>query len=661
MNKRLLGIFGFIFWSLLVLGGYYYFHKPVTIAETAAPLSAMLNLLVAAALIALCGGLGRLLARAPGLNGLARMAFEAALGIGVAATLWLLLGVLGLYRTWLAWLLLMAGLFFLRNSVRDWFREWSDLRGWWRAAGRFEQILLAIGLLFALNQLWIALSPPIKYDALSYHLQLPRLYLAAGRLTFEPQLVYWGHPQIAEMLYTWAMSLASTTAAAAFGWMAGLLAVLGAASLASSFFPGSKQDRNAAAVFAALALLAAPTVREMLAWSYNDLFSALFGVAAFGAFYAWQSSGQRSWLYWLGLCVGFAVGTKFTAGVLALALYPALLLIPGRARPALKDWLISGLFALLAFAPWAVKNLVYTGNPVFPYFIPTLWYSAERLDMAHSLPEPIGWAQTLLAPLWLTWQGIDSAPGPGSDIGALLILFAIPGLFFYRRSREGKPLVFDFLLAWLIIALAGARIDHLRQTRLYFVLFVPLLGMAAGWGWAALKGIHAQGVRLGRVAGTLILLVLFLSLWQDTLRLAKNGAPQVLLGITSAEQYLEQNTGAYIDAMTRLEQLPSDKRVLMLWEARGLYAPVAATADPWIDRWRADLRDLGSGEAVLSAWRSQGYTHLLLFRYGLDLIRADDPILSPAEWKELDDLFASLPPAQPFPGGFYELYTLSTP
>jgi hypothetical protein len=658
MNKRFAFLLLFLAWALAILGGYYYFHKPLTVNEAAAPLQTVFHLATASLLVAFTGGLGRKLIRAEGLSGLARMATEAATGIGVTALAWLLLGLVGGYQPWLAWVLLAVGLLLLRRPIWAWLGEGRELLDLWRSAGTFERLLLVAAVVLALNHLWIALAPPIKYDALTYHLQLPRLYLAAGRLTFEPAIPYWGHPQVAEMLYTWAMSLGGLPAAGAFGWWVGILLVGGAAGLARWLYPGDETHKNSTAVLAAAALLAAPTVRDMLGWSYNDLFSGLFGLAAFACFYAWQSSGRRSWLAWVGLLVGFAVGTKFTAGILALTLYPVLLFLPGRQRPALRDWLVSGLLSLLAFSPWAIKNLVATGSPLFPYFFPTAGYSAMRLEMAHTLPESIGWFNTLLTPIWLTWQGIDSAPGPGSDIGILLLLFALPALLLFWRSPRTRPLLFAFVLTWLTVAVGGARIDHLRQTRLYFVVLLPVLGIAAGWGWAALKPVTVQGVRLARIAGALIVLVLTLTLWQDTLNTARSTAPQVLLGVESTDQYLDRHTGAYIDAMRRLDELPPESRVLMLWEARGLYAPLNATADPWIDRWRVDLRETGSAEGVLARWKAQGYTQIILFNTGLAFVREDDPILSQQEWAELDRLLDSLPDRLDFPGGFYSLYRI---
>src|SRR3990170_4171559 len=77
-----------------------------------------------------------------------------------------------------------------------------------------------------------ALAPPLAWDALVYHLELPRQYLSAGRIVFVESNLFVGFPQLAEMLYTWAMALRSGQTAAVLGWIVGLLALLGTAGAA---------------------------------------------------------------------------------------------------------------------------------------------------------------------------------------------------------------------------------------------------------------------------------------------------------------------------------------------------------------------------------------------------------------------------------------------
>src|SRR5512133_1720876 len=107
-----------------LLGGYYYYHKPINLEMIAPPLNAFLDLLFVLLFAGLAGGLGRRLMRAqlmrpqllrpqlmrpfplPPLEG---AAVQFALGAGILSLVWLVLGLLGLYHLLLAVLLLILG------------------------------------------------------------------------------------------------------------------------------------------------------------------------------------------------------------------------------------------------------------------------------------------------------------------------------------------------------------------------------------------------------------------------------------------------------------------------------------------------------------------------------------------------------------------------
>ena len=360
---------------------------------------------------------------------------------------------------------------------------------------------------------------------------------------------------------------------------------------------------------------------------------------------------------WAGVFTGMAVGTKYTAGIVALAIFSGIWIFKGMRKPTFALWLQSGLLALAIFLPWAAKNTIATANPLFPYLIPTSWYSAERLAAANLPPEQFTWLPQLALPVYLTWAGVDSAPGPSTDLGPLLILFAIPGLLAFRKDRKIQMLGFSLAIVWLVMSLAGSRFGHLQQPRLYFAL-LPALALLASWGWTAIQEITASGVRLSRVAGVIAALVIGLAVWQSTSYLLDTKAFPTTLGVQSRETYLEEQTGAYYIAMRNINDLPDNSRVLMLWEARGFYAPTNADLDPWIDRWRSAQHAAGSAEAVLAQWRAQGFTHLCVFTSGMEFMRESDAAVTLDGWHEYDRMIDSLPPPSQLAGDFYLLYDI---
>jgi len=640
-----------LLWGSAVLIGYYYVHKPVSLPLAAALGRALLDLFAALALTGLAGGAGRRLLPALELAPLERFAVQAALGWGLFGLLWLGLGLLGLYSSWTAWALLVIGWALLRRENLGWLNELQAVKRLWNRAGRFGKSLALGNLALVGGQLLFALAPPFKWDTLMYHLELPRRYLQAGRFLFLDGNPYWGHPQLGEMLYTWAVALRGWETAGALGWC--FVAVL----LLGVWGTTARRAGATSGCLAITALLVGLSFRGMLSWAYVDGLAALYGYAVLIALLSMLENRPRHWYRWAACFVGFALGIKLTAGILL----PIVMLAPilSRKQAASKWWLHlleAGAISLVVFLPWLLKNAVFTGNPLYPHIWQTDWMSQDRLAYYRGAGEALGW-QSVWLPMAVTWLGVEGSAGFSADIGPLLALFALPGLIAHRRARDARLVALWVLVGWVAIVVGGCYSRTLWQTRLYFILLPPV-ALAAGWGWETIRGIIVSGARLARVIGVLVVLVLTFSLWQDAVSLARLNPAAVLLGTRSPEQYLDDSLGWYAPAMRALHDLPHESRPLLLWEPRGLYAPPQTEADVWIDRWYVDRRTIGDPQAILEIWRAEGYTHLLVYSSGADFERQHRSELTSADWQALDDLLSCLSPPTDF-GGVYRLYSLS--
>lgn len=639
-----------LLWSSAVLIGYYYVHKPLSLQEASAFARVLIDLFAVAAFSGLAGGIGRRLLPGQEFKPLERFAIQAALGWGVMGAFWLGLGVLRLFSSISAWLTLALGWGLLRRHCVRWFREAGYLLSLWKSTGRFGRSLaLGSGLLLA-GQLLFALAPPVKWDTLVYHFDLPMRYLQAGQFYFVQNNPFWGHPQLGEMLFTWAIALRGTETAAVLNWCITVLFLLGILGITRH------RAGNTGAWLAVTALTVSLSFRGMASWGYVDGLAALYGLGTLLLLLTpWEESDRKRPL-WLGILTGLAVGVKLTAGIL-LPIVILVLLVPkrkarNRSFASISLFLVS---VLLITAPWLLKNLIATGSPLYPHFFPTAWVDQVRQDFYSGGGTPLTW-NTLWLPLALTWQGVEGAEGYAADLGPLLILFGLPGLLSRWKQQEGQIVGLWLLSGWLVIGLGRLYAEYLGQTRLYFVL-LPAAGVAAGWGWQALKDITAAGVRLRRVLGIMILLALLLSLGQDLTWLVRANPAGVALGTRSRDQYLDDNLGWYAPAMRAVHQLSPHARTVLLWEPRGLYAPSEAQPDAWIDRWYIDRRQFGSPERILQAWQERGVTHLLLFEAGADFERQRRIEYEAADWLALDDLRSRLTPVDDF-GGVYSLYSL---
>lgn len=653
----LLALIGLL-WPAAVIVLYYLSHKPLT-PQMALDLSLIVWRLAAAViLIAIAGGIGLRLAPLPGLHPLARLSLQTGLGLGVLALGVLLVGAtLGLPR----WLLFAALVFLavlMHRSCLNWAKQFRALGDLWlesRRFGRLTAVLLAAGLLAGLA---MALAPPLKYDALAYHLTLPEAYLRLGRIEYLPWIATWGHPQTAEMLYTWMIALAGRSAAAALSWCFAPLTVLGLLGYLRQRIGLSPAWVGAAALLSGYTLMVSP------AWAYSDWLGLYFGFGCLVALDLWRQDGARGNLWLAGAFAGLAFSTKYTAGALALAGLVALGRHAWKRRSSFLSAAVHFCLAAAVFAlPWLLKNLIATGNPLYPFFFPAGAMTPARIANFQGTPPFGDWQDFFLLPVRATVIGLEGTEGYGVSLGPLLL--GLGGLAWIgtRRNTAARQTALQNAalvgLSGLLIWAAGNQLSgYLIQTRLFFSLF-PAFAVLSAFGFDSIQGLSLPRIRLERILAALVVLVLGLNTIEVIVNSLKQDAPRAAIGLVSEADYLKHNLGWYQPAMEAVNGLPQGSLVQLIYDPRSLYCQSVCLPDENIDRWLSAYAETSDFGQILAKWQQQGITHLLVYRSGVEfLLEANDPHHPRETLLALDAFLEELPAPQNF-GGVYELYRLT--
>ncbi|MBN2548625.1 MAG: hypothetical protein JXB15_05690 [Anaerolineales bacterium] len=664
-QNRVIQIGGWLafLWLVAIVASYYLTHKPFLPEFALSLAEAIWRILVVAILLISAGGVGRRICVLDSSSPAVRLSLQAGLGLGIFSLGTLLLGLIGglnLVVISLIWLAL-AGLF--RREWIAWIKDWRALPGNWRQGGGLERFIAACVVLIMGMTLVKALSPPIKFDALVYHLPLAHQYISAGRIAYIAENMYWGMPQTAEMLYSLAVMLAGDPAALLLGWSFGLLTLVGLLGFVS------ERLGLRAAWGSIAALLCGFTLADALSWGYVDWLTMLFGFGFMVMLDGWRREGGIFRMILAASFAGFALGTKYTAGVLLLSGLLAVFKYGanrGGWRSGLKTAGQFGVAAALVSAPWWVKNAFATGNPFYPFFFPSGAMDAYRLQLYQASGQGGSWPDLLLLPIRATFLGAEMAPGYSASLGPLLLGLSILAWLGWRNQDEDQRALVLFL-GWLfapvmiIWILAGQLAGFLLQSRLYFAAF-PVLAVLAGAGFANLNRFKSGGVRFGRLAAFLVGFVLILNLVEISLSTVRQGAFQVLFGLRTGEAYLADNLGWYTPAMQAVRNLPGGSRVMMLWEARSLDCLPVCEPDEILDRWLWERNGQGedslqSVDEIRQSWLDLGYTHVLYHRLGADFLRQNSNKYQPEDWQALDELLAGLPVVEPFSDA-YTLYLL---
>lgn len=644
-----------LIWLTTVISLYYVNHKPFEISFVLRLLTSAWQMSVSILVVLLGGGIGYIFMPDIEIHPLIRMVLQVAMGLGVIALTVFLIGWLFGLNSIMAWSMLVIGSLLLRKGIVNWSRSLAGLVAIWKVSSKTGKLIaIEVGAVL-LATLFIALAPPIRFDALVYHLALPELYLTTGKITYIPQNMFWGMPQSGEMLYTFVTAMAGIEAATTLGWLVAALALIGVLG-----FAAEKLSVQSGWV-AVASLLAGATLGRSISAGYIDWLALVFGLCTLVALDRWGKKGEFIWLVYAGLFSGLALGTKYTAGVILLS---GIGVIIWRTRHNLKQltknltiYVLPGIGISLA---WWVKNLITTGNPFYPFFYPSGSMDAFRLSHYHLPP----WGdifESVLLPLKATFNGVEGTPGYSTSIGPLILgLVPLVWLGWKNRTAEQqqtlKTSVIIGILGVLTWAIASRFSGYLIQSRLYFAFF-PALSVVAAGGYLSMVDLRWFGIRFGRIAGILILLVFSFSILQLYLEAVRQGAFITVVGLQTKEEYLDDNLGWYAPAMRAVRDLSEGSKVLMLWEPRSLYCLPRCFPDEILDRWLHERHLSGSNEEILNKWMKAGYTHLMLNQFGADFIRNTDHRYSSDDWQSLKSMLAFLPEPDNF-GDSYYLYPL---
>lgn len=446
------------------------------------------------------------------------------------------------------------------------------------------------------------------YDALGYHLQIAREWLDSGRILRLPHNAYSFLPLHVEGLYSALMAARGGPfeGMLACQWLHASFALAAAALLA--LWCRERTDSAGAGIWGALAFLLLPGTLIVGSLAYNEM-GMLFLFAC-----AWVLLSERQFML-AGALLGTAAGVKMTAVGMVAAPVALALFLPHEpnAAPRGRSAAILVVVATLLYAPFLVRNFLWTGNPIFPMATRVLgggnWseVQAARWSRAH---DPTG---TLVERfLRFVPDGIfDSRFDP---LWWLLVAVAIAGGIACARTRRGT------LQAVAMVGVQIAFWAGFTHTAGRFLLPVAIpLAVCAGLGWAAFEtGVSRP---LARQAGWAVLLVaaVVLGVRQFTLFRAASS----ILGPNIAAEHLVQ----YVDLPHDL-YAPEDlreERFLLLGEARAFYFPSGTIYNAPFEEglfalaWRTHH---GDASAVLADLAGRGVTVLYVDWQEVDRLRS---------------------------------------
>ncbi len=253
--------------------------------------------------------------------------------------------------------------------------------------------VLLIIIQVALNLLG-ALGPELSFDALWYHLTLPKIYLLNGEISYIPGglLYYSAMPQLGEMLYIAAISLGGEIFAKLTHLLFGLLTLIVILITGKKILPRQYVLLSVVIFYSNLVVAWQSTT------AYIDLIRTFFETLSFYLLFIYLTEKKNDNLFKSGVSLGFAMSTKFLA--FSSIITSVIILIINRV-----GYLKITIYLLIAVAvasPWFIYSFLNTGNPIYPLFSGVLPPSSRPLfdfdSFIHS-PDPINPIYLIIFPL----------------------------------------------------------------------------------------------------------------------------------------------------------------------------------------------------------------------------------------------------------------------
>lgn len=502
----------------------------------------------------------------------------------------------------------------------------------WTAAPAVAVLLLAS----ASAPGWLWASEFGGYDALSYHLQLPKEWMVLGAIQPLEHNVYSFLPSYMEGAYyhlallrgdaisaVYAAQLLHASMALVTAWLVWRFVATWAGGT----------SREAASV-AAVVLIGTPWVIVAGSLAYNEMATALMLTAGLLVFQNPTLLPTKRGTV-MGIFAAAACGAKLTAaGFVAAPLGVALLL----AMPA-RQWsraiAAGSLAGLIVLAPYLIGNAAASGNPVFPFATSAFgaghWteQQVQKWNEAHLAGSQLGHR---MSEAWhqLMRYGIGGSPYDGEPWDAQwsllpwLTFAGVAVLWLLRRRDEcdatNEP---HNTLPLLVLIMAIQLLFWIGFTHVKSRFMLPAVVPAAavvGMSWFAIS--RRLEMRRGAVPiafGVALLIwcvlpVVIFTKQAGNAPAARVGMASMLTGAGLSESEQRQ-LGETLPAVYINHILPDNSRVLFIGEAAPLYYlgdyAYQTTWDP--GPLSRAMREHGDDvHAWLASLRQHGFTHILV-------------------------------------------------
>jgi len=452
-----------------------------------------------------------------------RFIFSSALGLIILSTIVLISGLCGFLSLWFYLLLSLLPVFlilkkFIRSPVNK--SKFSPFKPqyllWWNKLIniikeiKFSSIifLLIIPLVCVFST---ALLPDTSGDAYLYHITVPKFYFNVGKIIAVRYSFCYNYPLQMEMIYLLGIIFHSEVGGVLINFWILILLLITIFKLSEMMFS------RLAGWIAVLTTSTLPILHIWTPTSHIELATSFFLLISLVAIKRWCCEKKKRYLFLAGIFCGGMISSKIFYLIAFLLLF--FLIIAHSLKTNclsinrknilsfLTEVIILAFGVFLSLLPWAIKNYLFTNNPLFPFlidFITTrqdLISGAKIIREAHAFPlnfSMINYIKNI--------QDIISQMTAGMNYLSIITFFLLPFLTILANIRNRENLWFWlFCLSGMFWILHYGLIGQVR----WFIPIWILFNVVVGWAGDALSKKIPPFKKTGLTTFTIFLFLIF--------------------------------------------------------------------------------------------------------------------------------------------------------
>ncbi len=524
-------------------------------------------------------------------------------GCGVLALLTFFVGIIGfLFKEVLIFILLIGTILGILNIKT--FLDADILKPKFKF---FQLVFFLVFLYTALINLLGCLTPETFFDSQFYLLGVLNQWRHEHKMFFNQYINASLFPFNINMLYLVALVLNNDISAKIIHWFCGILCCWTVYVFVKKYFS------KTTALVAVLIFYTVPTLMAVSWKTAIELGIAMFETAAVFCMIEYIAKNEKKYLILSGIFWGFALGSKYLVLLEFFSISLAFVLFnffyKKNFSSVLKEYLLFLAIALIFCSPWYLRNLVLTGNSVFPFFAHKIGFIKPRVvgSIFADPPNPKFSFKNYFLFLWpLSLGQLQQESYPGG-----IFLVFLPFLFLFKNVDKKIKFLCLYVFLCLILWITIGRF-YLR----YFIPVLPFVGLI--YSYFISENNLSKNFKFFLNLLFLFILCSNINFAKRILHFTQTPAHFVFTDIT-VKEYLSTQRPSYPYPYYQVadyinKNLPKYSKILLLGETRGLFferkylTQGVLEYSPLIEL----LKNTTSADEFHKKLLQQGITHILL-------------------------------------------------